>query len=182
MTTAQIAAGRTFAGALVLGLCLTGGVAFAAETTDAWITVTTKIALMTADNLTAFDVAVDTVNGVVTLHGKVPNDGERSKAEKVAMKIEGVKSVRNLMQIVPNARREIAERPDADVKTDAEAAFKANRQVAESGISVASVNNGVVRLSGRARSLEAYLEAVQIANAVRGVRRVSTAVVVEPGT
>jgi osmotically-inducible protein OsmY len=182
MTAGPIAFGRWLAGALVLGLCLHGGIAFAADTPDARITLTAKIALMTGDNVTAFDVAVDTVNGVVTLRGKVPNDGERSKAEKLVMKIEGVKSVSNLMQIVPNARREFAERPDADVKAAAEAALNANRQVAESGITVASVNKGVVRLSGRTNSLEAYLQAVQIANAVRGVRRVSTDVVVEPGT
>jgi len=54
--------------------------------------------------------------------------------------------------------------------------------VKDSGISVASVNKGVVLLSGKAKSLESHLEAVQVASAVKGVRRVSTEVQVDAGT
>jgi osmotically-inducible protein OsmY len=42
------------------------------------------------------------------------------------------------------------------------------------------VNKGVVLLSGKTKSLEAHLEAVEVANAVRGVRRVATEVEVMP--
>jgi hypothetical protein len=54
----------------------------------------TKIALMTTDNVSAADLNVDTVKGVVTLHGKVATEGEKAKAEQVAAKIDGVKSVK----------------------------------------------------------------------------------------
>jgi osmotically-inducible protein OsmY len=37
-------------------------------------------------------------------------------------------------------------------------------------------------LSGKTKSLEAHLESVEVANAVRGVRRVSTEVEVQPGS
>jgi hyperosmotically inducible protein len=151
--------------------------ALAADVPDAWITMKTRIALITADDVNAADLNVDTVKGVVTLHGKVPAESGKRKAERLAAKIEGVKSVKNLLQIVPAVRREVAQRSDDEVKTAVEAAFKANRQVADSGITVASVNKGVVLLAGKADSLEAHLEAIQVANAVKGVRRVSSEVV-----
>ena len=62
------------------------------------------------------------------------------------------------------------------VKKGVEAAFNANRRVNTSGIKVASVNKGVVLLSEKTKSLDAYLESVEVANAVRGVGRVSTEV------
>jgi osmotically-inducible protein OsmY len=151
--------------------------ALAADVPDAWITMKTKIALITADDVNVADLNVDTVKGVVTLHGKVPAESGKGKAERFAAKIEGVKSVKNLLQVVPAVRREVAQRTDDEVKAAVEAAFEANRQVADSGITVASVNKGVVLLAGMADSLEAHLEAVQVANAVKGVRRVSSEVV-----
>ena len=63
-----------------------------------------------------------------------------------------------------------------------QAAFKANRRIVESGIKVASVNKGVVLLSGKTKSLEAHDESVQVAHAVRGVRRVSSEVEVDSPT
>lgn len=170
------------AAALALGVCLSGAPAMAADTPDAWITMKTKIALMTTDNVSAADLNVDTVNGVVTLHGKVATEGEKTKAERLAAKIDGVKSVKNLLQIVPGSKREVVERSDADVKDAVQAAFKADAKVKDSGISVASVNKGVVLLAGRAKSLDSHLEAVQVASMVKGVRRVATEVQIDSGT
>jgi hyperosmotically inducible protein len=172
----------TVAAALLVSLCLSGVPALAADTPDAWITMKTKIALMTTDNVSAADLNVDTVSGVVTLHGKVASEGEKAKAEQVTGKIEGVKSVKNLLQIVPNAKRQVVDRADAEVKDGVEAAFKTNARVKDSGISVASVNKGVVLLAGKTKSLESHLEAVEAANRVKGVRRVASEVTVDPVT
>ena len=43
-----------------------------ARVKDAWITAKTKIDLMTTDGVRTSDLNVDTVNGVVTLHGHAP--------------------------------------------------------------------------------------------------------------
>lgn len=180
MTTGRMKHGYIVV-ALLFGLILSGVRALAADTPDAWITMKTKIALMTTDNVSAADLNVDTVKGVVTLHGKVATEGEKAKAEQVATKIDGVKSVKNLIQIVPNAKREIADRADSEIKDAVESAFKANAQVKDSGISVASVNKGVVLLAGKTKSLESHLEAVEAANRVRGVRRVASEVQVTAG-
>jgi hyperosmotically inducible protein len=128
------------------------------------------------------DLNVDTVNGVVTLHGKVATEAEKAKAENIARGIEGAKEIKNLLQVVASAQRAVVERSDDLITKSVEAAFKANRRVNTSGIKVASVNKGVVLLSGKTKSLEAYLESVEVANAVRGVRRVSTEVEVVPAS
>jgi hyperosmotically inducible protein len=169
-------------GATVVILVCAAGVAQAADTPDAWVTMKTKIALMTTEGVSTTDLNVDTVKGIVTLHGKVATEAEKAKAENVARGIEGAKEVKNLLQVVPSAQRAVVERSDDLIKTSVEAAFKANHRVAASGIKVASVNKGVVLLSGKTKSLEAYLESVEVANAVRGVRRVSTEVEVVPAS
>ena len=50
---------------------------------DSWITTKTKMALATTDGVSATQVHVDTVDGRVTLHGKVDSEAEKAKAEPV---------------------------------------------------------------------------------------------------
>ncbi|MEZ5292359.1 MAG: BON domain-containing protein [Vicinamibacterales bacterium] len=145
---------------------------------DAWITAKTKIALMTADDVSAFDLNVDTVNGKVTLHGKVGTDAEKAKAEQVAKGIDGVMAVQNLLQVVPQSAEKMTDASDEDIEARVKAALKADMMLKNSSIDVASVNKGVVLLSGKAASLDAHLKAIETARAVKGVRRVGTEVTV----
>ena len=179
MVRSQLSKVVAVAGLIV---CFAAGPARAAETPDAWITTKTKIALMTADGVSTSHLNVDTVKGVITLHGTVPTEAAKSKAAEVARGIDGAKSVKNLLQVVPKSEREVVEKSDDAIKDSVEAAFKANKRVNDSGIKVASVNKGVVLLSGKTKSIEAHLEAVQVADAVKGVRRVSTEVEVVPAS
>src|SRR5690349_499118 len=55
--------------------------AASAATPDAWITTKAKMALYTTEGVSGNAVNIDTVNGVVTLHGKVATAAEKSKAE-----------------------------------------------------------------------------------------------------
>ena len=163
-----------------LALMLSAPAASAADTPDSWITMKTKVSLMTSDKVSTSDLNVDTVNGVVTLHGKVATEAEKAEAARIAGGIDGAKEVKNLLQVVPESQRKVVERSDEQIKEGVEEAFKANGRVKDSGIKVASVNKGVVLLSGKTDSIAAHLESVQVADAVRGVRRVSTEVEVRP--
>jgi hyperosmotically inducible protein len=167
-------------GGLVLGVICYSTCVHAADRPDAWVTMSTKVSLMTTEGVSTSKLNVDTVKGVVTLHGTVPSEAQKEKAGQVARGIEGVKEVKNLLQVVPSSQQSAVERSDDQIKESVERAFKANRRVNDSGVKVASVNKGVVLLAGKTKSLEAHLESIQVAAAVRGVRRVSTEVRVEP--
>lgn len=163
-------------------VALAAGWSYAADAPDAWLTMKTKISLMTTENLSTSDLNVDTVQGVVTLHGKVPTQSEKATAEATARKVDGVKDVKNLLQVVPDASKKAVERSDDQIKESVAAAFKANKRVNDSGVKLQSVNKGVVLLAGKTESLQAHLEAVQVAHAVPGVKRVATEVQVTGGT
>jgi hyperosmotically inducible protein len=165
-----------------LFFALAAGWARAADAPDAWLTMKTKIALMTTEGVSTSDLNVDTVQGIVTLHGKVPTEGEKAKAEATARRIDGVQDVKNLLQVVPASAKKAVERSDDQVKDAVVAAFKANKRVNDSGIKVQSVNKGVVLLAGTSESLQTHLDAVQAATAVPGVKRVATEVQVTGGT
>ena len=172
---------RMFVAAPLL-IAIAAGWAYAADAPDAWLTMKTQISLMTTEGLSTSDLNVDTVQGVVTLHGKVPTAGEKAKAEATARRVDGVKDVKNLLQVVPDAAKKAVERSDDQIKDAAVAAFRANKRVNDSGIKVQSVNKGVVLLAGKTDSLQAHLDAVKVANAVPGVKRVATEVQVTGGT
>lgn len=62
---------------------------------DATVTTKVKSALITAPDLKAGDIDVETTNGVVTLQGTADSAENRQKAAQVASNIEGVKAVKN---------------------------------------------------------------------------------------
>lgn len=155
---------------LVLGV-LAAGTAWAGPP-DAWLTTKAKIALLTADGVSVTAVNVDTVDGKVTLHGKVKTDGEKTRAASAVSRVDGVKSVNNLLQVVPDAFKEGVKASDAAIKEKVETSLKAEPPL--SGVKVASVNNGVVLLSGKTETLAQKLKAIECAWSAPGVQRVST--------
>ena len=166
---------------LVLGLTLGASVAAqAADRPDSWVTLKTKLALMTADGVDTWDLNVDTVKGAVTLHGKVATEEAKKKAETVAAGIEGAKSVKNLLQVVPKPNREAVEDVDDVIKTNVDKALDADPALKD--VEVASVNKGVVLLRGNVATLSAHVKAVDTASRVRGVRRVSTEITTKAET
>jgi hyperosmotically inducible protein len=132
------------------------------------------MALLTTDGVSGTAINVDTVDGRVTLHGKVETTAEKEKAGATAKQIEGAKEVRNLLQVVPDAAQEVVDASDADLTTKVKDALKADKSLADSDIKVQSVNGGVVLLAGKANSLTDHLEALETVRAVPGVRRVTS--------
>jgi hyperosmotically inducible protein len=66
---------------------------------DAWITTKIKTKLAADPQLNPFNIDVDTVHGIVTLSGRVANPAARDGVEKLARDTQGVKSVRNELQV-----------------------------------------------------------------------------------
>src|SRR5262245_56538867 len=164
--------------AVVLVLGLAGPARAAGE--DAWVTTKAKIALLTSEGVSAWDVNVDTQDGNVTIHGKVATEAEKTKAESVVRKLDGVKSVRNLLQVVPKSEEKAVKATDSQIKDRVEGAFKSDPSLKDEGIKVASVNQGVVLLSGKATTLDRKLHAIEAAASVGGVKRVASEIRTEP--
>ncbi|WP_417657429.1 BON domain-containing protein [Pseudidiomarina aestuarii] len=66
---------------------------------DAAITARIKTALAEAEQVSAMDINVETINGNVVLSGVVATDAERDLAEQLAEGIEGVESVSNDIEV-----------------------------------------------------------------------------------
>lgn len=168
---------RSLALRVALGTTLAIGAATAAraaEPNDAWITTKAKIALLTTRDLGATGIDVDTVDGKVTLHGTVTTEAEKARAGTVAKDVKGVRSVDNLLQVVPAKNADAVEAKDEQIEDRVEKALASDKQLAGSDIDVASVNKGVVLLRGKADSMNDHLEALNVAGKVPGVRRVES--------
>jgi hyperosmotically inducible protein len=160
--------------ALAVAMMLGGPVVSRADTSDTWITTKAKMALLTTECVSAPGVNVDTVDGRVTLHGKVHSEREKAKAEQVVRGISGVREVRNLLQVVPENVRDTVQTSDAALKRRVEKALTEDPSLAHSSIEVESVNNGVVLLGGQAKTMGDHLRAIEDASSIPGVRRVSS--------
>ncbi len=147
-----------------------------AATPDAWITTKTKLALLTTEGVSGTAIKVDTVLGRVTLHGKVGSTEEKTKAETITQKIEGVKSVHNLLQVVAPQHEKAMQVSDDALKQRIEQALQADPSLKSSQITVRSVNQGVVLLGGTAKTLSAHLRAIEVVAIIPGVRRVASEV------
>src|SRR5207244_11056066 len=111
-------------GSWLVALQPTTGWAFAS---DPWITTKAKIALMTTKGVSSTAVNVDTVDGVVTLHGKVYSADETANEEAEVKKIDGVKEVHNLLQVVPEKAEKTVKTSDNEIKDRVSKALKTDK-------------------------------------------------------
>jgi len=153
-------------------VCIQPRAGYAAS--DAWITTKAKIALLTTAGVSSGAVNVDTVDGVVTLHGKVSSPEEKAKAEAEVKKIDGVKEVRNLLQVVPGGREKVVKASDKEIKDRVDRGLRDGHFAKDSRIDVESVNDGVVLLGGKAQTITDHLRAIELARSVPGVRKVES--------
>jgi osmotically-inducible protein OsmY len=159
----------------VLALALSAAPALAMNNAppDGWITTKAKLSLWTTANLKSSAVHVDCIEGVVTLYGAVNDPAQKELAERTVKDIRGVRSVHDLLQIVPEAQADEINRSDAEVKSEVTKVLKDDPALKDSKISVKAVNRGVVLLTGKAQTISDQLRAVTDVQRVAGVRRVA---------
>ena len=127
-------------------------------------------------SLNASDIDVSVNQGVVTLRGKVGSYVEKITAERVTLRVYGVKAVANDLAV---HLASMYERTDTDVAQAAVAALKWNTMVPNERISV-TVTNGWIALSG---TLDWQYQKDTAARAVRdltGVKGVTNSITVKP--
>ncbi len=136
---------------------------------DSWVTSKTKIALFADDRVKGRQVHVETKDGVVMLRGKVDSAEAKSAALEIAKGIEGVKNVKNELQVVAPSKRSEVAADDKVVAKNVQSKFKADPQLKNVKV---EVNKGVVSLSGEVKSIDASAKASEVARSVAGVRSV----------
>jgi osmotically-inducible protein OsmY len=103
---AQMGKQRSFAVLIVALLLGAGGCASTSEKGsagayfgDAAITTRVKTAIFNEPGLKVMDISVNTEGKVVQLSGSVKSRADRTKVSEVARKVEGVKGVKNELQV-----------------------------------------------------------------------------------
>ena len=109
----------TLCAALVLGGAMITGSAHAigkadekTPINDSWITAKTKIALFADSRVKGSEINVETAQGGVMIRGKVDSDAAKQAAEGIAKGIDGVKTVKNDLQVVAPSKREATDDKD----------------------------------------------------------------------
>jgi osmotically-inducible protein OsmY len=124
----------------------------------------------------AADIGVSVDGGVVTLRGDIDTYTTKSTAERVALRVYGVKAVANDLNVRLSKGYE---RTDTDIAQAAVAALQWHTIVPSNHVTVA-VSNGWITLQG---TVGWYYQKEAAALAVRdltGVRGVSNSIVVQP--
>ena len=143
----------------------------AQEVKDSWITSKAKMALVTDKRVKAQQIKVETQQGVVTLRGKVASGDERIAAEEITKGIAGVKSVRNTIEIVPEAKRKALDTKDDEVTKAVRDRLAADEKLKAASIRVRA-DNGMVTLMGTVPNVQLKDRAADLARKVPGVRAV----------
>jgi osmotically-inducible protein OsmY len=157
---------------VVMSAVVSVGVVRASARTDSALTLKAQSALQTADGFRMAAIHVDTRGGHVTLYGQVRSEKDKATATANVRSVPGVVDVRNIVQVVGPNDSERLRRSDAAVKMDLTRALRADRSLADSAITVKSVNNGVVLLTGTAASTNDIVHAFASAGARPSVRSV----------
>jgi hyperosmotically inducible protein len=137
--------------------------------TDSWVTSKTKISLFADERVKGTQVSVDTTKGVVHLRGKVDSAEAKSAAGEIAQGVEGVKSVKNDLQVVAATARKAVDASDSDIAKVVGTRLSKNTQLKKVDV---RTDAGVVTLTGQVPSIGASAKASEIARGVPGVKSV----------
>jgi hyperosmotically inducible protein len=117
------------------------------------------------------EINVETSQGSVVIRGKVDSDVAKQAAEGIAKGIDGVKSVKNDLQVIAPAKREAIDDKDEVITTRVNEQIAKDSYLKSAGIH-AQTNAGMVSLSGEVSNLMTSAQASWTAWQVPGVKSV----------
>lgn len=138
---------------------------------DSWLTSKVKAKIFADKRVKGMSVSVETRNSVVMLRGKVATAEARRAAEETARGTDGVKSVVNALQVVPEGQRKAVDAKDDEIKKAVKTRLEADGALADADISVRS-DNAVVTLMGTVPDARTGARAAGLARRVPGVKSV----------
>jgi hyperosmotically inducible protein len=144
---------------------------------DSWLTAKTKIAPAADSRVKGRQIEVETTEGRVMLRGKVDSDAAKRAAEGITAGLDGVKTVKNDLEVVPPSAREAEEEKDeaitARVKEHIvkDATLMKDSRLKDADINV-HTNAGVVSLTGEVPDISTSAQASWTTRQVPGVKSV----------
>jgi hyperosmotically inducible protein len=178
----------TLCTALVVGGALLTGSAHAlgqadekTPINDTWLTAKTKIALFADARVKGSEINVETTQGLVMIRGKVDSGAAKQAAEGIARGIDGVKSVKNELQVVAPSKREAIDDKDEAITRRVKEQIAKDSNLMKAGIHT-QTNAGVVSLSGEVQDLVTSANASWIAWQLPGVKSVKNDLTVKEKT
>lgn len=116
--------------------------------------------------LDATKITIKSEQHKVTLGGTATTLEDKYLAERiVGSTIIGIKSINNVIQVVPTAKK------DREIELEAQAAIKTDAELRETSIKV-EVNKGIVRLTGEVKSYSQILRSIDLVASIKGVLNV----------
>lgn len=153
---------------------------FATTVEDATITASVKSKLLWSANTSGLAINVDTLNGKVTLNGNAQSAASKDLAGRIARNTDGVRAVNNRLSVDASKPASGAEATVVDaeeavsdswITTKVKSTFAFSRWVDANDIEV-TTSDGVVMLKGEVESGTEKDLAAELAQNVRGVRKV----------
>lgn len=138
---------------------------------DSWLTAKAKIALAADSRVKGRQIEVETTEGRVVLRGKVDSDEAKRAAEGITAGLDGVKTVKNELQVVAPSTRDAVEEKDEAITARVKAHFAKDTHLKNADIDV-QTNAGVVSLTGEVLNLMTSAQASWTAWQVPGVKAV----------
>jgi hyperosmotically inducible protein len=168
----------TLCTALVVGGALLIGSAHALDKADVttpindtWLTAKTKIALAADSRVKGRQIDVETTNNVVMLRGKVDSNAAKQAAEDITKMLDGVKTVKNDLEVVTPSTRESTNDKDDAITTRVKEHIAMDSQLKQADIAV-QTNAGVVSLTGEVKDIMTSANASWSTRQVPGVKSV----------
>lgn len=162
---------------LMLSACAgTGGQRSTGQAVDDTVLLTrVKSALVGNPQTKAHQIDIEVYQGDVQLNGFVDTEAAKSTATVVTKNVEGVKAVRNNLQLRAANRSAGEVVDDGLITARVKAALVGDPRTKAHQIEV-TTNNGVVQLGGFVDKAEARSLAAQLAGSVNGVSSVSNGI------
>lgn len=160
--------------AMLMGACASSDNQRTAGQTvdDSAIAAKAKAELVRNDATKARNIDVEVRNGEVQLNGFVASAQEKSAAAASVARLEGVKGVRNNLQIQGGSRSAGDVVDDTIITTKVKAALIGDSRTKAHQIEV-ETRQGEVQLGGFVDSADAKAAATEVAKSVSGVKAVS---------
>jgi len=159
-----------------------------AKNSDAWITTKVKTNLMFHRDVSAARTEVTTNSGTVTLKGEAESEKQKKLSSEYANDVDGVKEVKNEMTVTNSEKRSASKSrvratngekiDDASITGQIKVSLFSHRSTSALNTNV-ETNDGVVTLSGKAKSKAERELVSQLSYDVYGVKDVKNGITVE---